>query len=258
MIRNRSIHAFTLMEMLVVISIIVLLISIVQPSLRTARESARDVQCRSQLHQIGIAFISLSDDNRGRLPGLWGPPWTGPEAIQGSFMGKEVFKPYYLPSPVSTKRGTLVPYIGGEESAREVYRCPSLQVGNFRSGSGSNGMFDYTMMQSLPGALVAKLPQTATYVEPGSNKVITTPIPILIEEDPAFGINKDFVDMGHTSINRFGSTHFGNGGNYMTAGGAAIRLMFPQTPGPEGWAWYARRKTSEVSMGIANNYGGWD
>jgi prepilin-type N-terminal cleavage/methylation domain-containing protein len=255
---KRRTKAFTLMEMLVVISIIVLLISLVQPSLRAAKESARDVKCRSQLHQIGLAFISLSDDARGRLPGLWGPPWTGPEAIQGSFMGKEVFQPYYLPSPVATKQGTLVPYIGGEEAARQSYRCPSLAVGVFRSGIGSNGMFDYTMMQALPGALVAKLPQTATYIAPGSGETVTTPIPIVIEEDPAFGINKDFVDMGHTSINRFGTTHFGNGGNYMTAGGAALRLTFAATPGPEGYAWTAKGKGGNVSLGIAQNYGGWD
>jgi prepilin-type N-terminal cleavage/methylation domain-containing protein len=251
-------RAFTLMEMLVVISIIVLLIAILQPTLRAAKESARDVQCRSQLHQIGIAFISLSDDCRGRLPGLWGPPWTGPEPIQGSFMGKEVFQPYYLPSPVSNTQGTLVPYIGGAEAARQVYRCPSLMTGVFRSGVGSNGMFDYTMIQALPGALVTKLPQTAKYTAPGSGEVITTPIPIVIEEEPAFGINKDFVDMGHTSINRFSTTHFGNGGNYMTAGGAALRLTFPASPGPEGWAWTAKGKGGDVSLGIAQNYGGWD
>ena len=49
--------AFTLIEVLVVISIISLLISILLPALSSARAAARDLKCKTQLRQIGTANI---------------------------------------------------------------------------------------------------------------------------------------------------------------------------------------------------------
>ena len=49
-------HAFTLIELLVVIAIIALLLSIIAPSLRKVKEVARKVICKSNMHQIGVAF----------------------------------------------------------------------------------------------------------------------------------------------------------------------------------------------------------
>ncbi len=65
---------FTLMEMLVVISIITLLISLLLPSLSKHRENARRVICGNNLRQWGIMCTSYSDENRELFPDVGGSP----------------------------------------------------------------------------------------------------------------------------------------------------------------------------------------
>jgi prepilin-type processing-associated H-X9-DG protein/prepilin-type N-terminal cleavage/methylation domain-containing protein len=56
--------AFTLVELLVVISIIALLLSILMPSLGRARNSGRSVVCGSYLRQLELAAKMYSQENR--------------------------------------------------------------------------------------------------------------------------------------------------------------------------------------------------
>lgn len=68
--------AFTLVELLVVISIIGLLIAIAVPALRAARAQGRLVQCATNLRQIGQGFGLYAFDANDTLPINDGEDWT--------------------------------------------------------------------------------------------------------------------------------------------------------------------------------------
>jgi prepilin-type N-terminal cleavage/methylation domain-containing protein len=65
---NAAPRAFTLVELLVVVSVIALLISILLPSLRRARDQAKLATCAANLRQIGLAIRLYADDNAGHIP----------------------------------------------------------------------------------------------------------------------------------------------------------------------------------------------
>ena len=67
MIKRQSL-GFTLIEVLVVVAIIALLISILLPSLKKAREQAKTATCLSQLRQIGKAVGMYTSEFDDSLP----------------------------------------------------------------------------------------------------------------------------------------------------------------------------------------------
>ncbi len=65
--RSRA-HAFTLIEILVVIGIVVMLAGLLFPVFNSAREGARTTSCASNLRQIGQAMSLYASDHRQRYP----------------------------------------------------------------------------------------------------------------------------------------------------------------------------------------------
>lgn len=58
---------FTLIELLVVIAIIALLLSIIVPALRLAKEKAQNIACRTNVRSLGIALRLYTEQSEGRL-----------------------------------------------------------------------------------------------------------------------------------------------------------------------------------------------
>ncbi len=114
---------FTLVELLVVISIIALLTGILVPALGKVRKSAKREACKSNLRQIGVAFQAYLDDNHDIMP----PASEYPSLII------DVNDPGYRPS-ITTY---LLPLL----KEKEVFKCPADTINDYYERWGLS--YDY-------------------------------------------------------------------------------------------------------------------
>lgn len=74
-------HAFTLVELLVVIAVIGMIVGMLIPAIHSVRGSARRVQCQSNLRQIGLAMEDylLAHGTNGKYPDAAQVPSVTPD-----------------------------------------------------------------------------------------------------------------------------------------------------------------------------------
>lgn len=154
--RNEKLgRAFTLVELLVVISVIGLLMGILVPALGKARGTANRTYCMANLRQMGVAMRSYLDDNRDIFPICCAYPWSVTDANN----------PHYAP-PITKVLGSLLKepkvFICKADVATKKYY---LKVGNTSywyngilpiGAPGIGGLAGITIKQYYPVQMGAK------------------------------------------------------------------------------------------------------
>jgi prepilin-type processing-associated H-X9-DG protein len=175
----REAAAFTLVELLVVIGIIALLIAILMPSLRRARQSAQGVACMSNQRQIGVSMLQYLHDGKGQYMDAYSPakgawyrwlvsdPEVWPNNARGYLPGYDIF---FCPAHEIIKAPTRWPVLPGETD---------------RQYAVSHGLISYGINMSL-----SSNPATIPPIPPAKFTQLKKPSETILMMDTEHPVNK--------------------------------------------------------------------
>jgi prepilin-type N-terminal cleavage/methylation domain-containing protein/prepilin-type processing-associated H-X9-DG protein len=140
-------HAFTLVELLVVIVIIGALMALLLPGLQSAREASRSTRCQNNLKQLGLACLSYQNVHGGLPPASIFPKYLSNPSSLGDaarigwvWLVLPYLEQQNLADQYAFDRVWFDPSLQPLVTTRlSVMECPSNPVaGNIFSGSGTD------------------------------------------------------------------------------------------------------------------------
>jgi len=141
---NRKVgNAFTLIELLVVIAIIAILMAMLLPALKQAREMAKRAVCTSNLKQCGLAITSYAIDWNDCTPSMPSYGMMDSRVYDSSNVGSGTFREF------ATDYAKVEFYRGGElnvylfKNPGHIFECPSRHL-----SSGSEALYPVQAIRS--------------------------------------------------------------------------------------------------------------
>lgn len=155
--------AFTLLELLVSVSVTVVLASLLLPALASTRERTDRIQCVDNQRQIILAWSLFANDHRGHLPAngyspaggsLTEPRWVqgylNPMAAPGDLANEELLR-----NPAYSQLAAYLP-------RADVYHCPSDRPTDTINPAQTTRIRSYSMNAYVGWASIAQRP-----IQPG-------------------------------------------------------------------------------------------
>ncbi len=183
-------RAFTLIELLVVIAIIAVLMGILMPALRKARDAGKMIACQSNQRTLTTAWIMYAMDNDDKLcgswnynAGSWGDPWDwvwAPWQVNGSAAVSDYANATQEEKQEGVRRGVLFKYVNDVDA----YHCPSDQ-------SAGRNFCTYSLPDSLNGKWGQGKGGNAVWPDIRSLSQLANPSKsyVLVEENDPRGYN---------------------------------------------------------------------
>jgi prepilin-type N-terminal cleavage/methylation domain-containing protein/prepilin-type processing-associated H-X9-DG protein len=117
---NRSRRGFTMVEMLVVITIVAVLTSMLLPSLSEGKRQARALLCRNHLKQLGQAVVLYCEEYNGyMMPLAYQDDW--PVCYWWGTSAR----------PMNYQKGFIYPFIDTTSKPESVFECPEQPLGTY-------------------------------------------------------------------------------------------------------------------------------
>lgn len=119
---------FTLIELLVVIAVISMLLSMMLPGLKGAKEASRQVACLSNIRQLTMGWASYNVDNEERLCAPHTRPLedSNPLVISRRWVKKDNLFDTNDETKIAIRNGVLFPYVNNPDA----YKCASDRFAN--------------------------------------------------------------------------------------------------------------------------------